>query len=455
MNEREFHTVVVGAGPGGLMAAHRSDVPAPGLLLLDGGDDVDDRVSVMRSGDRRDVVTRGFGGAGLFSDGKLCLSPRIGSTVSHRFPPALVSKRQHAIDEILRSGERADLHGSDAEAAKGLEELAETAGLEYVHYPVRHVGTDQLPRMLKRLRIRLSGNSTIACRTTCLDLRPSGRRDFRWELELDGPVFKRVHAVNVVLAPGKVGASWLGEVGRALDLRRDPARPKIGFRLEGAKEFLAPLLKVATDPKVIWSGPDGVEARTHCVCYGGNVVPADYHGLLLVGGHATSTHAENRSNSAIIATAGRRLPLSVADVRGLVTGINSRYGGLMSQRLGDFLSNEDVAAGRAVRGFSPSLPGATPGDFTTEFPAEIVHVLQSYLHRLSTMCPEILNPENVLYGPAVERWASRFTVNDDMSAPGHPGLYLVGDGPGLTGGIIGAAETGWIAGDAITAEAHR
>lgn len=452
MSVRLFHTVVVGAGPGGLLAAHRSDVPAPGLLLLDGGGDVDDRVSAMRSGNLGDAVTRGFGGAGLFSDGKLCLSPRIGSTVSHRFDPSHVSARQYSIDDILRSGEPAEVHGADAEAAARLEKSAAAAGLEYVHYPVRHVGTDQLPGMLNRLWTRLAARATIACRTTCIGLRPSGRRDFRWELELDGPEFRRVHAVNVVLAPGKVGASWLVEVGRDLGLRRDEAVPKIGFRLEGAKEFLSPLLKVATDPKVIWSGSDGVEVRTHCVCYGGDVVAADYHGLTLVGGHSTSAHTKDRSNSAIIATAGPKFPLSVDDARSLVAAINSRHRGVMSQRLGAFLPETSVPTVQMVNGFSPSFPDAVPGDFTAEFPTAIVSALQSFLYRLARLCPEALHPDNLLYGPAVERWASRFTVTDSMEAPGHPGLYLVGDGPGLTGGIIGAAETGWLAGDAITAQ---
>ncbi|WP_131787149.1 dehydrogenase [Protofrankia symbiont of Coriaria ruscifolia] len=455
MSMRVFHTVVVGAGPGGLMAAYRSDVPAPGLLLLDGGDDVEDRVSALGFDSRGDVVTRGFGGAGLFSDGKLCLSPRIGSTVSHRFPPSHVSARQHAIDEVLRSGERAGLHGGDAEAAADFEKRAKAAGLEYVHYPVRHVGTDQLPRMLGRLRTRLAARATIVCRTRCIGIRPSGRSDFRWELELDGPGVRRVQAVNVVLAPGKVGASWLGDVGRELGLGRDEAQPKIGFRLEGAKEFLGPLLEIATDPKVIWSGPEGVEVRTHCVCYGGDVVAADYHGLTLVGGHATSAHAENRSNSAIIATAGRRLPLTADDARGLVAAINRRHGGLVGQRLGAFLPNTSLPSGQAIYEFVPSLPDVAPGDFTAEFPPAIVSALRTFLFRLSALCPGVLHPDNFLYGPAVERWASRFTVTDEMEAPGQPGLYLVGDGPGLTGGIIGAAETGWLAGDAITAQTRR
>jgi len=75
-------------------------------------------------------------------------------------------------------------------------------------------------------------------------------------------------------------------------------------------------------------------------------------------------------------------------------------------------------------------------------------LLREFVIRLGGLCPLALHPRNLLYGPAVERWAPRFAVSDEMETD-RPGLFLVGDGPGLTGGVVGAAETGWLAGDAI------
>jgi uncharacterized FAD-dependent dehydrogenase len=96
------------------------------------------------------------------------------------------------------------------------------------------------------------------------------------------------------------------------------------------------------------------------------------------------------------------------------------------------------------------MPAARSGDLGSELPAAIVALLREYLHKLAVLCPQSLDPDNQLYGPAVERWASRFAVSDEMETE-QPGLFLVGDGPGLTGGIIGAADSGWLAGDAIAA----
>ncbi|QNE79112.1 dehydrogenase [Streptomyces finlayi] len=428
------------------------------VVVLDQGDDIDGRIRARELGlDEKRTITSGFGGAGMFSDGKLCLSHRIGSTVSHRFPPHEVEARQSAIDELLRAGEDAPLHGADNAKAAELAELAGAEDLEYLHYPVRHVGSDQLMRMTSALRQQVEAVAPVLCGIRCTEVRPSLAAGHRWEVLItkDGwPEPEALRANNVVLAPGKIGAAWLRALGDTLGLPRKSAQPKLGFRLEGPREFLDLLLKVATDPKVIWKPGAGAEVRTHCVCFGGDVVPAQYQDLTLVGGHSTSDHGHDRSNTAVLATAGDAFPLSTEYVRDLVTRMNHATGGrVMAQTLGDFLAGvpSTGTVPDAAHGFAPSIPDAVTGNLAALFPQPIVVLLRDYLQRLARLCPQVLNPGNMLYGPAVERWADRFEVGDDMQAPGHPGLYLAGDGPGLTGGIIGAADSGWLAGDAIAA----
>jgi uncharacterized FAD-dependent dehydrogenase len=450
----DFDVVIVGAGPGGLLAALRVNAPGTRLLIVDAGMDVNDRLQARRANpDDHETIVTGFGGAGLFSDGKLCLSHRIGSTVAHRFPEADVLRRQRTIDEMIRSGEYAPMQGSDEKAAASLQQRAAALGMEYLHYPIRHVGSDQLPGMLSRLRARIAEQATIRCRTSAVDVDESERPGRRWKVLLeppDGPAYW-VHTDHVVLAPGKIGSAWMDQLGQRLGLAYQPARPKLGFRLEGPKGFLDPLLSVAGDPKLIWKAGRGAEVRTHCMCHGGDVVPADYDGLLLVGGHSESTHHADRSNTAVLATAGRALPMSVAEARRLVADVNDRHGGLVVQRLADFLGGvpSTAAAGDLARGFAPSLPDVVSGDLAAALPAPITDLLRQFMHRLAELCPQAMHPHNLLYGLAVERWAPRYVVSDDMETD-QPGLFLVGDGPGLTGGIIGAAETGWLAGDAIT-----
>jgi uncharacterized protein len=450
--EATIDTVVVGAGPAGLFAALHAGRSGT-VLLVDGGDDLESRVAMLTAdGTQQTAITSGFGGAGLFSDGKLCLSHRIGSTVAHRFPADEIDTRHGVIDEVVRGGIDAPLRGSNQAAVTELEAMAAGADLEYLHYPVRHVGSDQLPPMLERMREQLGPRVRRSMSTPCIDVRP---RDGMpgWEVELGGARPQVVHATYVVLAPGKIGAAWLEQVGQRLQLEQQAPQTKLGFRLEGPRDFLDPVLKAANDPKIIWKAGEGAEVRTHCVCYGGDVVSAAYRDLALVGGHSASDHASDRSNTALLATAGSALSLSPKDAYDLAARINARHRrGIVGQGLGDFLTGNTTSGSlRTVAiGFIPSLPDAAPGNLAEEFPAPIVDLLRQFVLRLSAICPQVSCPGNLIYGPAIERWAYRFVVSDDMEAA--PGLFLVGDGPGLTGGIVAAAETGWRAGEVI---AHR
>jgi len=418
-------------------------------VIVEGGPSLAERLATRASGDQsEDALVRGFGGAGLFSDGKLCLSPRIGTTFTRRFDPSEVTARQHAIDVTLRSGEEARLHTAPEGVVARIARQAEELGLAYLHYPVRHVGSDQLPRMLRRLEDRLvCAGAVVRCATRCVTVEPAtrGRGWCLTLLDRTGAVTALV-ARYVVLAPGKVGSTWLGEVGSALDLGRDRVLPKLGFRVEGNKEMLGEIAWVSNDPKVVMSRSGGVDARTHCVCYGGDVVPATYEDVLLVGGHSDSSHSAHRTNTAVVATDGELTSLTPATIREVAREVNRRADGrVASQRLGEFLDTQLTDDGP---GFEPSIPDAVHVRLDQIYPAPVVAVLRDFLSGLGALCPGVVQPGNVLYGPAVERWAPRFAVNDDMESTA-PGLFLVGDGPGLTGGIIGAAESGWLAGDAI------
>jgi uncharacterized FAD-dependent dehydrogenase len=449
-----WDTLIVGAGPSGLFTALRAGGSPESVLIVDGGRDIEERIQIRAAGNEsRRNVTTGFGGAGMFSDGKLSLSPVVGSIVAQRFPREEVARRQRAIDEIFRDGRDAPLRGTDDQAVSVLKARARTNGLVYRHYPVRHVGTDLLPDLTARLRQRVAAVAAIACRTRCLDVRPCVDGEARWEVLVDGDYQGWLRAHNVVLAPGKVGATWLSELGARLGLSRNGADPKLGLRLEGPRGFLDPLLEVTADPKLIWRGTRGAEARTHCVCFGGDVVPTGYDGLTMVGGHSTAEHGEDRSNTAVIATGGEGLPLTADFARRFVAEVNERAGGrVLAQDVGSFLDGTPPSARNVpefVSGFTPSMPFAPVGDLSSYFPAQITDLLRTFIRQLTTICPDAARAANIVYGPAVERFADEFSVTDEMEAVGASGLFLVGDGPGLTGGIIGAADSGWVCGNAV------
>ncbi|QDN54250.1 dehydrogenase [Streptomyces sp. S1D4-20] len=451
-------TVVVGAGPAGLLATLRASTEAHEILLVDHGKDFYGRrrPDARQYADATTAVS-GFGGAALLSCGRMRLTHRVGTTLSPRFPPHDIEDRQREIDTVLlqdESEKNIELYGTDMVAAAALAARATECDLDYTHYPVRELDGEQLFSVMGSMRERIAGVGRILCGTRCMDVRPSPRSGSRWEVWLsgEGGEYPRlVHADNVVLAPGAAATAWLHDQGQRLGLPSRPATPEIGLHLEGPRDLLEPLLTAGPDPLLTWQSPDGATARCLNPWTGDGIVPAPGH----QGAHRHVTRRTDRSSNRaqitllVRCTGPQALTASQARVLAF-------HGGVIAQTLGDFFQDRPTTGttGAAAVGYLPSLPKATTGSLSTLLPRPYREAMKALIIRLAKLSPSLLHEENLLYGLAVQGIEHRFDITDSMQAPEHPGLYLVGDGPGLTDGIMAAAETGWIAGDAIAAQ-HR
>lgn len=441
---------VIGAGPAGLFAAYRAALAGASVIILEAGASIADRLA---RNDPSNLV-QGFGGAGLFSDGKLTLTPGAGTTLRKRLDPARSAIRLREMAHLLTGEFAAPATPSrDFASFKG---QASAAGLLYNHYDVVHVGTEILPKVLSRFQRQLESlGARIHCGARCEGIEASGSR---WRLVVglsngqDRSHTASIVADYVVLAVGKAGALWLGGVATSLGLAREPVAAYVGFRLEGRRPMLSSLVRYSSDPKLRMV-KNGTTVKTHCVCPGGDVVLVDYDGLGVVGGHSASKQDRDRSNTAILAS----LPTSgrfgtIEGVRALVRRMNSASPrqGMGCQRLADFLigTPSDGRAADLASGYTPSLPDAIGGDISALFPVEIHESFVQFLHRLSALSPQVVDANNLLYAPAVERWAEVLAVSIEMETTAR-GLFAVGDGSGLTSGVLAAGESGWLAGDAI------
>jgi len=455
------HTVVVGAGPAGLLAALRAGMSTHDVLLVDHGQELHGRSWSHRRGrDEVRTVTSGFGGAALYSHGRLRFPRRAGTTPVSLFAADDAEDRHREIEALFCDGERPPLRSGDPGAAAALSAMAHAHGLEFVHRSVHWLNEDRMYRILLRLRERVSAVSRILCETRCMDVRPSPSPGARWEIWLSGATGEHpypVHVDNVVLAPGR-GAEWLSGLAHRLDLPRTAAQPEFRLHLEGPRGFLDPLLKAGADPLLVRRSPAGATARACGACVGGDVAPIGRH-VSAWSGTRTNGRSRNRSHITLLARGGdapapagtRRPsahspPATGADVAGAAADP-------MAQALGDFLADRPTTGGaaEAAAGFDPSLPDAATGSLSAALARPQRHALQELIVRMARLSPQVLRARNVLYGLVAEGHAARFEVTGDMEVPDHPGLFLAGDGSGLTEGIIEAAESGWIAGETIAA----
>lgn len=449
-----LEALVVGAGPAGMFAAlSLAAAGSESVLLIDAGPDVDGRKQPPRARPGRSAARTayesGVGGAGLFSDGKLCLSLDVGGHLETSLTAdergELLADIERVLFSLVDGGfidrRSDDIDGATAEATK--------AGLDFKYYPVAHVGTDRCRDVILRLRslIELAGVS-IESEAELLDL-SLARSGEKVAMVRTHQGVERIRAKNVVLAMGKIGAPREAEICRRLGVDLIDQPLYAGLRFEAAAEAVAPLFALSKDPKYSLPLPDGSKIKTHCASEHGEVLALSYAGLPLAGGHNYSNVETGRSGFSVLWNGMETGPDSYETALEIM-GRASRFSGheLMVQRFSDYLARRPSSAAD-MAAIELSCPEAVAGDVREILPPRYFDHMERFLERLQLIAPELASGDAVLYGPAIEWWMKRIAVTSREMATSIPGLAVCGDGSGWSQGIIHAAATGLLAAKGI------
>lgn len=436
--------LVAGAGPAGLFAALgvlATDSSAR-VLVIDAGRDIDERRHETHPGSRRDLIS-GIGGAGLFSDGKLCLDLEVGGalpTSTDRATRRRLLESVAAVFGVRVPTARPHIVDRRTESAGG-------TGLDLSYYPVVHIGTDHCAAVVRKLRerIRASGG-TIMPATRLRHLNGLGG-EFAATIESQAGV-QDVQANNVVLALGKTGARMQQRLCERLGASIDPVPMYLGLRIEYSQQALAPFFNGLRDPKYKLHLDDGTKVKTHCASDGGFVVPLYYDALPVAGGHAMRDESSGKSSMAILWD-GIRGAESYRVARRIMrqTARNSR-GRLLVQRLGDYLLHRPSISSVVARS-RPSTVRWMAGDVRRVLPESFFGPFELFLCRLAEAYPEILDDDALMFAPAIEWWMNRVETDGNLQTS-RTGLYVAGDGGGWSQGIVHSAATGLLAAEGIT-----
>jgi uncharacterized protein len=451
-----WDTIVVGAGPAGLFTA--LSLAARGdrqILLLDAGPDVDARRGGTRpAGGVAAFYEAGIGGAGLFSDGKLSYSLDVGGHLETAIPASLrarlVTTIKSVFDELLGDRDVPD----DFVALTAVDqhhEAAQAVGLQYRHYPVAQVGTDRCADVIARLRSHLHRlGVSISPRTRMVDVNLEAESDAKL-VDVDQDGRQRVlRAETVVLAMGKIGALDQAHLCERLGVARRSQPIYVGARFETSADAVLPLFAASRDPKYSLALPRGDKVKTHCASRNGEVIALNYNGLPLAGGHNYSYAVSKRSGFSILWDG-----LPINDGFECAQSIMESARKLAGQRL-LVQTFSDLQAGRptrasGLRGIDLTCPSSVPGDLRQVLPHEFFRHAESFLTRLAALAPN-LTQDAVMYGPAIEWWMPRLALDPMTMRTTVPGLYACGDGSGWSQGIVHAAATGLLAGQAIAGD---
>jgi uncharacterized FAD-dependent dehydrogenase len=453
-----YDAIIVGAGPAGIFAAltlSRQGVER--VLIVEKGKGLEKRKCPAKRSRCINCPTcaimTGWGGAGAFSDGKLTLTSEVGGWLSDYVDAAEIDGLLERADDMwVEFGATTEVHGPDSDTAARLMHEATVAGMQLIPMRVRHIGTDRAPKVLGSMRDALeTGGVEVRTDTEVTRILVEGGHVLGVELSTGEPIT----ADAVIAAPGREGADWLAAQARVLGLGLKNNAVDIGVRVE----VPAPVMERLTDPlyeaKLIYHSKQfGDRVRTFCMNPYGEVTTESYGGIVTVNGHSFAEERTANTNFAVLVSVEFTEPFDEPITYGeSVARLANLLGeGILVQRLGDLKAGRRSTPARMKQSvMEPTMPQATPGDLAFVLPYRHMAQIIEFLDAMDKLAPGVAGPGTLLYGVEVKFYSSRLTVDRQLMTA-IEGLYAIGDGAGITRGLLQSSASGIIAAESVLAK---
>lgn len=456
-----YDVVIVGAGPSGIFAAmelsKKSDLK---IALIDKGRDIDKRVcNILIKGKclkcKPCNMISGWGGAGAFSDGKLNYSFESGGWLLELISKEELAQLMDYVDKIyLNYGAPSKIYEPDPDFFDYLKWKARQVGLKLVYTRIRHMGSDGCKKVLSNMKKDLERKVDIILNTEVSEVIVKNNCVKGIKLKT-GDI---VEAKYVILAPGRGGAEWLKNNLTKIGVKMKVNPVDLGVRIEVPAEVMEELTSRLYEPKFIYySKTFDDKVRTFCVNPHGEVIAEVYEDIITVNGHSYEDKKTDNTNFAILVSTKFTEPFEdpIAYGKYIARLANIIGGGVIVQRLGDLLRGRRSTKDRIKRSIvEPTLKTATPGDLSFVLPYRYLVNIKEMLKALNKVAPGVYSDHTLLYGVEVKFYSLRVDVNSELETTTIKNLYCIGDGSGLTRGLVQASIAGIIAARSILSKEH-
>jgi len=470
-----YDVIVVGAGPAGVFTCYELTLKMPNakILLVDKGHDIYARhCPILQkkiekcppAAGKKDFsgclpacsITNGFGGAGAYSDGKFNITSEFGGWMTDYLSATDVVDLIKYVDDInLQHGATETITDPLTEEVRDIERRGYAAGLKLLRAQVRHLGTEQNLEILKSIFEYLKTKIDMKYKTEVEDLitvKEDGSHIVKGIKLKNG---EEIPAEKVVIVPGRDGSKWLTEVMKKRRLKMTTNQVDIGVRVETSDIVMEEINKHLYEGKFVFNTSVGTKVRTFCSNPSGHVVVENHSGIMTANGHAYKDPklGSPNTNFALLVSHQFSEPFDkpneyAHEVSRLANMLS--HGGVIVQKYGDILKGRRSTEKRIKEGFlEPTLKEAVPGDLGLVLPYNTMKSLIEMVEALNHVTPGISSEHTLFYGVEAKFYSARPKLNEHFESE-ISGLYLGGDGAGITRGLAQASACGvWIARDIV------
>jgi len=437
-----YQVIIVGAGPAGIFAAlELVRAGVDGILLAEKGPDLPERRRLGRGVS----MLSGWGGAGAYSDGKLALSTEIGGFMSRYCTPAELAALVEYVDETyLAFGAPTELYGMDLDAVARLQREAARLDMKLIPSRYRHLGTEGCEALVGRIREFLGDKVEVRCASTVTQILAKDGAVSGVRLEDESEVSARY----VILAPGREGSSWLAREVERLGLHTAINPVDIGVRVEVPASVIEEITRATYEAKIVYYTRRFEDmVRTFCMCPHGEVIREDLGGLFTVNGHSYAHRATSNTNFALLVSKTFTEPFHepIAYGQYIARLANMLGGEIIVQRVGDLRQGRRSTPERLARSLvEPTLKDATPGDLSLVLPYRYLADILEMLEALDRLAPGVNSVHTLLYGVEVKFYSLQLQLSPSLETE-ISGLFAVGDGAGVSRGLVQASASGVLA----------
>ena len=443
-----YDVIIIGAGPGGIFSAYELMKQATQLkvAVFEAGHALNRRKCPI-DGDKVKTcihcktcsIMSGFGGAGAFSDGKYNITNDFGGTLYEHIGRKEALDLMHYVDDINMEygGEGTRLFST---AGTKFKKVCIQNKLKLLDASVRHLGTDINYIVLENLYKKLSETVDFYFDTPVDTIR----------VEENGYSVvcgdKSYSCKKCIISVGRSGSKWMQHICEELDIPTKSNRVDIGVRVEIPAVIFSHLTDELYESKIVYRTEKFEDnVRTFCMNPNGIVVNENTNGIITVNGHSYEGKEKQTENTNFALLVAKHFSEPFNDSNGYGESIarlsNMLGGGVIVQRFGDLVRGRRSTERRIEEGLVTPTLKATAGDLSLVLPKRILDGIIEMIYALDKIAPGTANDDTLLYGVEVKFYNMEADIDEHLESR-YKGLYLIGDGSGVTHSLSHASASG-------------